>query len=465
MNNKGTKKGLRVTQGEMKMILASAAIILVMLIVKCCTGGGKEDEPIVVEEPKVDLLYGYDRSKYEVHEGVVQQGQVLSSVLDGLISQSRVNRLAEATKDVYDLARNIRPDKKWALFMSVDSLGTRTPAHFVYEINRLEVLHADFMGDKISARIDKKQLTYVRRKVSAAIESSLWNALVSNDIPGALAVEIENIYGWSVDFFHLHEGDTFTIIYDESYAEGERVGIGMVFGAYFKHAGRDYYAIPFEQNGKLDYWDEKGGSMRRQFLKAPLKYSRISSGFSNSRLHPIKKIYRPHHGVDYAAPVGTPVVAIADGTVSKIAYEKGGAGKYMKITHSNGYVSTYMHLNGYAKGIKVGSRVKQGETICYVGNTGGSTGPHLDFRIHKNGSPINPLKIPSTSVEPVKKENMAAFEVIRDKVLAELMGDGTHILKGDINPNATEIVYEDSRLINWNKDIRRNSMFDALDKI
>lgn len=462
---KGIQQRLRVTQGEMKMILATAAILLVMALVKCCSGGGKEDEVVVEEEPKVDLLYGYDRSKYEIHEGVVQQGQVLSSVLDGLISQSRINRLAEGTKDVYDLARNIRPDKNWALFMTVDSLGTRTPSHFVYEINRLEVLHADFVGDKITARIEEKQQTYVRRKVSASIESSLWNALVSNDIPGALAVEIENIYGWSVDFFHLHEGDTFTIIYDEAYAEGERVGIGMVYGAYFKHGGRDYYAIPFMQNGKLDYWDEKGGSMRRQFLKAPLKFTRISSKFSNSRLHPIKKIYRPHHGVDYAAPVGTPVVAIADGTVSVKKYEKGGAGYYMKITHSNGYVSTYMHLSKYAKGINVGTRVKQGEVICYVGNTGGSTGPHLDFRIHKNGTPIDPLKIPSTSVEPVKKENMAAFEQVRDKVMAELQGEGTHILKGDINPDAEDLVYEDSRLVNWNKDVRRNNMFDALDKL
>lgn len=448
-------------------MLITVAIILVMIILKTCERD-KEEEVVEVEQPKVELLYGYDRSKYQIVEGVVEQGQVLSSVLDGHISQSRINRMVAATKDTFDLARNIRPDKHWALFSTVDTLGVSTPAHFVYEITRLEMLHVDFVGDKINARIEKKPITYARRKVSASIESSLWNALVSNDIPGQLAVEIENIYGWSVDFFHLHQGDTFTIIYDEAYAEGSRVGIGDVYGAYFKHGGRDYYAIPFYQNGKIDYWDEKGNSMRRQFLKAPLKYSRISSKFSHSRLHPIKKIYRPHHGVDYAAPVGTPVVAIADGTVSKKAYEKGGAGYYMKVTHANGYVSTYMHLSKYAKGINVGSRVKQGEVICYVGNTGGSTGPHLDFRIHKNGNPIDPLKIPSVSVEPVKKENMAEFEIVRDRVMAELMGEvaaGEYLSMSDIDPNAKTVVYDNDLVLDWDESLRRNNLFEALDKL
>lgn len=463
----GAKWALKVTPRDAKIILATVAACALMLIIKCCSAE-KQEEFVEEEAPKVELLYGYDRSKYDIQEGVVEQGQVLSTVLDGLLSQSRINRLAESTKGVYDLARNIRPDKKWALFSTVDTLGNKTPAHFVYEINRLELLHVDFAGDKITARIEEKEQTYVRRKVSATIESSLWNALVSNEIPGQLAVEIENIYGWSVDFFHLYEGDTFIAIYDEIYADGERVGVGEVYGAYFKHAGRDYYAIPFMQNGKLDYWDEKGGSMRRQFLKAPLKFTRISSKFSNSRLHPIKKIYRPHHGVDYSAPTGTPVVAIADGTVTKKAYQKDGAGYYMKVTHSNGYVSTYMHLSKYAKGINVGSRVKQGEVICYVGNTGLSTGPHLDFRIHKDGKPIDPLKLPSHSVEPVKKENMAAFEAVRDKVVAELMGDvalGDHFSMSEINPNAKEIVYDTNFHIGWNKELRRNSLFDAFDKV
>lgn len=449
------------------MILATIVIILAMVIIKNCSGREESEEVVVVEPPKVEYLFGYNRNEYHIAEGVVEEGQVLSTVLDGHLSQSRINRMAEATKDHYDLARNIRPGKKWALFSKEDSLGNRTPAHFAYEINILKVLHVDFLKDSLAVRVDEKPITYTRRKVTASIESSLWNALVSNDIPGQLAVEIENIYGWSVDFFHLHAGDTFTIIYDEAFAEGKKIGIGDVYGAHFRHIGRDYYAIPFYQDGKINYWDEKGNSMKRQFLKAPLKYSRISSKFSHSRLHPIKKIYRPHHGVDYAAPIGTPVVAIADGTVSKKAYERGGAGYYMKITHSNGYVSTYMHLSKYAKGINVGTRVKQGEVICYVGNSGGSTGPHLDFRIHKNGTPIDPLKIPAVSVEPVKKQNMAEFEIVRDKVMAELMGDiaeGEHFTFGEIDPNAKEIVYEDSNVVEWDESLRRNNIFETLDK-
>ena len=183
--------------------------------------------------------------------------------------------------------------------------------------------------------------------------------------------------------------------------------------------------------------------MRKQFLKAPLKFTRISSKFSYNRLHPVYKTRRPHLGVDYAAPAGTPVVAIADGTVTAKYWDKKGGGNVLKLKHTNGYTSAYLHLKGYAKGVNVGSRVSQGQTICYVGNTGTSTGPHLDFRVYKNGKAIDPLKIPSNPVEPIKEANRKAFEDIRDRVMAELAGEvdeQTRVSSYDLYPDTRPVV-------------------------
>lgn len=197
----------------------------------------------------------------------------------------------------------------------------------------------------------------------------------------------------------------------------------MVWGAEFRHNGKLYRAIPFRQDGRVAYWDENGNSLRRQFLKAPLKYTRISSRFSPSRLHPIYKVRRPHLGVDYAAPAGTEVVAIADGVVTEKRWDSKGGGNILKIKHANNYISGYLHLKGYARGITVGKRVSQGEPIAYVGSTGASTGPHLDFRIWKNGTAIDPLKIPSDPVEPISPANREAFEYFKTNIIAELEGE------------------------------------------
>ena len=203
----------------------------------------------------------------------------------------------------------------------------------------------------------------------------------------------------------------------------------MIWGARFEQGGKTYYAIPFVQDDKLGYWDEKGQSLRKNLLKAPLNYSRISSRFSSSRLHPVYRVRRPHYGVDYAAPSGTPVVAVGDGVVIAKGYS-GGGGNTIKIKHNSGsLVSGYLHLKGYAKGIHKGARVRQGQLIGYVGATGVATGPHLDFRIWKNGTPIDPLKVPTEPAEPIREANRAEFEQIRDRIMAELNGDLPDSLK------------------------------------
>ena len=404
---------------ELPVIALSAIIVVAVVAIKL---GGKPSAPKAEPKAKVELLYGYDMSQYEISHGKVESGQTLSHLLEGYTSQVNINRIAEEAKPTYNF-RNVKVDNKYAIFSQSDSLGTHL-RHFVYEKDKESMVHVSLNADgSIAVRTEQKEVTYKRRKVSGTISSSLWNCLTENNIHPALAIEIEDMYGWSVDFFALHEGDTFTAIFDEKYIDGELAGVATVWGAKFTHVGKDYYAIPYVQGGKLSYWDEDGKSMRKQFLKAPLKFTRISSKFSNSRMHPVLKIRRPHHGVDYAAPKGTPVVAIADGTVTAKYWDKKGGGNVLKIKHNNGYSSAYLHLNGYASGIYVGKRVSQGEKICFVGNTGTSTGPHLDFRVYKNGKAMDPLKIPSNPVEPIKKENMADFENIKTRVLAELEGE------------------------------------------
>ncbi len=281
-----------------------------------------------------------------------------------------------------------------------------------------------FANDSVTVTTGQKDVTVRRRRSSSTIESSLWGAIMRDSLPNALAAEMEDIYQWTIDFFGLQKGDSFTVVYDEKLIDSTLVGIGRIWGAKFTHADKEIYAIPFKQNDKIQYWEYGGASLRKQLLKAPLKFTRISSRFSNARLHPIYRVYRPHHGVDYAAPKGTPVHAVADGVVIFKGWG-GGGGNTLKIKHAGNLVTGYLHLSGYAKGIANGSRVSQGQLIGYVGSTGASTGPHLDYRIWKNGTPIDPLKVPQEPAEPIAKENMAKFEALRDRIVAELNGTAT----------------------------------------
>ena len=250
---------------------------------------------------------------------------------------------------------------------------------------------------------------------SATITTSLWDAIITNNLHRQLALELSDIYAWSIDFFGLQKNDSFTVFYDELYVDSLSIGIGKIHAAKFTHKGKPFLAFYFKNDSVNGFWDEEGNSLRKAFLKAPLKFSRISSGFTYTRKHPIYKTVRPHTGVDYAAPTGTPVMSIGDGVVVQKGY-KGGGGHTVKIRHNSVYSTAYLHLSRYAKNLNVGSHVSQGEVIGYVGSTGASTGPHLDFRVWKNGSPINPLTMESPSVEPVPQNAMSEFVVLRDSL-------------------------------------------------
>jgi murein DD-endopeptidase MepM/ murein hydrolase activator NlpD len=268
--------------------------------------------------------------------------------------------------------------------------------------------------------VREKSVEIVSRYAEVTIENSLWVDMRNAGVSSYLILDLSDIYAWTVDFFGLQKGDRFKVLYDEKVCDNEVVGIDTVRYAVFSRGDSDLPMVMFNQHdGGNIWWNEKGESMRKAFLKAPLKFSRISSGFSYARKHPVTRKVRPHTGVDYAAPKGTPVMTIGDGVVTSMKYE-GAGGNTIRIRHNSIYSTAYLHLSGYAKGLKVGKRVRQGEVIGYVGSTGRSTGPHLDFRVWKNGSPINPLKMESPPAEPLKKENAKAFEAVHEKYKARI---------------------------------------------
>ena len=375
-------------------------------------------------EVKKTILYGIEADDYQLKKDTIKLGQTLGKVLGQYgISAQRVDQLDKAAKEIFPL-RQIRADRPYILFLRKDSLNLGKLDYFVYEKDVVDYVVFDFTQDSIAITKGEKPVTIKRQKRSSTIESSLWGAIMRDSLPYSLAAEMEEIYQWTVDFFGIQKGDNFTVIYDEKLIDSTHVGIGRIWGAKFNHAGKEVYAIPFKQGDKIQYWEYDGASLRKQLLKAPLKFSRISSGFSYSRLHPVHRVYRAHTGVDYAAPKGTPVRAVADGVVTFKGWG-GGGGNTLKIKHAGNLVTGYLHLSKFAAGINKGSRVSQGQLIGYVGSTGTSTGPHLDYRIWKNGTPINPLKVPQEPAEPIKKENMAAFEILRERIVAELNGTTT----------------------------------------
>lgn len=364
-------------------------------------------DQVYVPEPKME--YGMVVDSFFVVKDVVKSNENLSSILLKYnTSMIAVEQLVTKAAGIFDV-RKIRAGNKYTVLSSNDSL--RKAEYFIYETNPTEYVVFE-TGDSLHVHLGQKEVEVRIRTASNTISSSLWNAMNEIGASPNVTVALSEIYAWTIDFYSIQKGDNFTAIYEELVVDGETIGMGNILSARFNHGGKDNFAFRFVQDNKPDYFDDKGQSLRRAFLKAPLKFSRISSHFSNSRLHPVLRIRRPHHGVDYAAPKGTPVHSIGNGTVIEVRYA-GGAGRMIKIRHNAMYTTAYLHLSGYAKGISKGAHVQQGQVIGYVGSSGLSTGPHLDFRFYKNGSPVDPLKVESPPALPVKKELADSFNIVK----------------------------------------------------
>ncbi len=373
-------------------------------------------DEIVEEIPEVviNYLYGLPIDSFTMERGKVKRNQPLSSLLsDYGVTNKQIFDIDQKAKGIFDPKR-FRSGNPYTAFLEADSANAL--AFLVYEHSATDYVVFRFR-DSLDVWNGVKDIDTIRQTYAGTIESSLWNALTDHQANPMLAIQLSEIYAWSIDFFGLQKGDSIRVVYDELYVDSLSYGIGKIEGAYFRHMGRDFWAIPFVQDSTEDYFDEQGNSLRKTFLKAPLRYSRISSRFSNSRFHPVLKIRRPHHGVDYAAPSGTPVHAIGDGLVIFKGWDKGG-GNAVKIKHNGVYSTSYMHLSRYASSLHKGGYVKQGDVIGYVGSTGLATGPHLDFRVYRNGSAIDPLKMEAPPVEPVSEANLERYEEVKNKVMS-----------------------------------------------
>jgi murein DD-endopeptidase MepM/ murein hydrolase activator NlpD len=359
-----------------------------------------ENQQIVIRE------YGLAVDSFYIITGKVGRNQTLSTILGSYgVSNDTIYKLTLASDGVFNL-RKIRMGNPYKVFCSKDT--THRMLHFIYEHTPIDYVMFS-LEDSIRVTRQEKPVRLQSREVSGMITSSLWNTMLDNGIDPMLAFELSEIYAWSIDFFGLQEGDAFKVFYEEQYVDSNYIGFGKIQGAVFYHAGEEFYAVPFIQDSVESYFDQEGNSLRKAFLKAPLRYSRISSRYSHNRLHPILKVRRPHLGVDYAAPIGTPVLAIGDGKIIKTGNTKGN-GNWIKIQHNSVYATAYLHLSHYARGIQTGSYVRQGDIIGYVGSSGLSTGPHLDFRFYKNGYPVDPLKVEAPPVQPVSEENRPAYD-------------------------------------------------------
>ncbi len=400
---------------DKKIFFPVFLFIFSMMLVSCHHQNAKKQTTVDKTEvhPKLisRILYGINVDSLEVIKGRVKRNQFLSDILLKYdVKYATIDYFARHTKKIFNV-RKIRRGHKYTVIRKTDSL--KTPVWFAYEISPANyVLY--HLTDSVYAMLGKKPI--VRKQVASkgTIKNSLWNAMIAQHDDPDLAIKLSEIYAWTIDFFELRKGNQYKTIYQKVYVDNNYVGLGKVEAADFIQRDVHHYAFYFEQGGKGDYFDENGKSLERTFLKAPLKYRRISSRFSNHRWHPILKIYRPHHGVDYAAAEGTPVHALGDGVISRKGYQRNGAGNYLKIRHNSIYTTQYAHLSRFAHGMKVGKHVRQGQLIGYVGHTGLATGPHLDFRFYKYGKPINPLTVKSPPAKPVLKTYRPAFDSIVD---------------------------------------------------
>lgn len=386
-----------------------------LFLINSCSGGknnSEECENVKVESQDHGL--GFCPDSLESRNAKVKSGQFFSKLLGDLgMTQREAYELTEACDSIFD-PRDLRVGNSYTAYY--DSLSL---AYLVYGRDRASSVVFS-CRPPYGAWVYRKPVTIEKKYADVTINTSLWNDMLAEGVSPLLIVDLSDIYAWTIDFFALQKGDRFRVLYDQKVCDGDVIAVDSVRYAVFTHGNEDLPMVMFDQkDGGNIWWNEKGESMRKAFLKAPLKYSRISSGFSYARRHPITRKVRPHTGVDYAAPSGTPVMTIGDGVVTSVKYE-GAGGKTVRIRHNSVYSTAYLHLSRYASGLTVGKRVRQGDVIGYVGSTGRSTGPHLDFRVWKNGTPINPLKMESPPAEPLKKENMDAFNAMADRYKAQI---------------------------------------------
>ena len=367
-------------------------ILFYNLVIKGCS-----DEETAVEKPEElvqndNFKFGYNLNNYKVSNDSVRRGDSFGVLLERHhLFYPQIHHIAEKTKAIFDV-RQLQIGKPYTILYSKSE--DKTPVVFIYEINKIEYLVVDFC-DSIIAYKERKPVKIIEKEAFGVIESTLSETMEAQGLPTQLIYDMsDDIYAWTIDFFRLQKGDNFKVIYKERFVDDSiYAGIETIEAAFFEHKGESFYAFNYlnkDSKNSTDYFDETTKSLRKAFLKSPVQFSRISSRFNLKR----KIAYygnkvRPHRGTDFAASIGTPILATANGTVTE-STRKGGNGKYVKIRHNATYSTQYLHMS--KRLVNVGDYVKQGDVIGKVGMTGNTGGPHVCYRFWKNGKQVDPLR-------------------------------------------------------------------------
>lgn len=369
------------------------------------------------EVPEV-LRWGLPLSHYQLTETELQRGDVLGEILmkQG-ITYPQVAKLVGNCRGKFNVS-SMRVGKKLR-FLADRQTGTA--AFMVYEPSPYE--YAVFqLTEPFETTVTKREVETRQIAASGVLESSFWQALTDNGLDDELADGMIDVLASSVDFYHQKQGDRFKVVFEQHYVEGKPVGTGSILAALYERADKQYYAFHYDKpSERTKYFDFEGRPARKAFLKSPVKFSRISSRYSQNRLHPILGYNRPHFGTDYAAPYGTPIMSVAEGTVLEAA-RRGGNGNFVKIRHDGTYQTQYLHMSSFAKGIRPGAHVGQGQIIGYVGATGLATGPHCCFRFWKSNKEVDHLRLDLPSPDPMKGADFQAFVQVRCQMMQLLDG-------------------------------------------
>ena len=371
---------------------------------------------VEIEIKKPQLLYGMVVNDLHVIEDEVKKNQLLIDLFQGnYVPEKILRELNLLPRARFDF-RKISTGKKYTLLVKNDSL--KSLRAFIYEPNPIDyiIFHLE---DSLLIEPCQREVTVINKNISGIVRSSLSETIEELGISHELTNRFVDIFAWQVDFQRLQKGDKFKLMYEENQVEGKPISIGKISGIYFEHFGNGYYAFPFDQGEGEDYFDEAGKSLRKALLKYPIEFTRISSRYNLHRFHPVAKVFRAHLGTDFSAPTGTPIRTVGDGIVEEAQY-KANNGNYVKVRHNSTYTTQYLHMSKIASGIRAGTKVRQGETIGYVGSTGLATGPHLCYRFWRNGVQVDALKVELPPSMPIKSESKLAFDQVAQELIKQL---------------------------------------------